>query len=35
MMDGYANDKKFYSVMQGAGVEKDDLQTMFNVPGWA
>ncbi|CAK9023920.1 Voltage-dependent calcium channel type D subunit alpha-1 (DmCa1D) [Durusdinium trenchii] len=31
MMDGYANDKKFYSVMQGAGVEKDDLQTMFNV----
>ena len=25
------NERKFYTLMQESGIEKDDLQTMFNV----
>ena len=28
---GYVNERKFYTLMQESGIEKDDLQTMFNV----
>lgn len=31
MLHGYVNERKFYTLMQESGIEKDDLQTMFNV----
>lgn len=31
MLNGYVNERKFYTLMQESGIEKDDLQTMFNV----
>lgn len=31
MLHGYVNERKFYTLMQESGIEKDDIQTMFNV----
>lgn len=31
MLHGYVNEGKFYTLMQESGIEKDDIQTMFNV----
>eukprot|EP00435_Cladocopium_sp_Y103_P047846 s453_g14.t1 len=31
MLHGYVSERKFYTLMQESGIEKDDIQTMFNV----